>query len=175
MANKTFIPMDNLQNISVDNCENDFFSEVYTIRPSIIIGVILSSVSICIIIPVLYSIIWYEKFGSDNKRTVLNKLAGSVCWYTILLHVLIQIPELIRYCLGPLPSPFCYFHSVIKYVIAIQLMLIFDTISILRFIFIFWLKNPYRFSDDFWTVFLSLWIFSFSLMSQIVYVSLPGT
>ena len=99
MANKTFIPMDNLQNISVDNCENDFFSEVYTIRPSIIIGVILSSVSICIIIPVLYSIIWYEKFGSDNKRTVLDKLAGSVCWYTILLHVLVQIPELIRYCL----------------------------------------------------------------------------
>ena len=166
--------MNNSINTSMDNHANEFFSEVYKIRPSIIIGVIITSVSICILIPVLYSIIWYEKFGSDKKRTVLNKLAGSVCWCTILVHVLVQIPELIRFCFGPFPTFICYLQLVFKNTLATQLMLIFDTISILKYIFIFWLKNPYNFCDDFWTVFLNLWMFAFSLMSQIIFANLPG-
>ena len=167
--------MDNVHNISVDTYEEDFFSGLYKIRPSENIGVTLPLMSICILIPVLYSIIWYEKFGSDKKRTVLNKLVGSVCWYTIVVYMVVQIPELIRYCYGPLPTFLCYLHLIIKSTLAIQLMLIFDAISILRYIFIFWLKNPFNFSDDFWNVFINLWIFSFSLMSQIVFVILPGT
>ena len=174
MANQTLFLIDDSHNISKDNCANDFFCELYKIRPSIIIGEIFVFLSTCILIPTLYSIIQYEKFGSDNKRTVLNKLAASICWCAILIEILVQIPEWIRYCFGPLSSFFCYLHLVIKNTLAIQLMLLFDAISILRYIFIFWLKNPYSFCDDFWTVFLNLWMFSFSLMSEIIFVILPG-
>ena len=175
MENQTVFGMDNLHNISADTYEEDFFPGLYKLRPSVIIGLFLTLISICVLIPVLYSIIWYEKFGSDKKRTVLNKLVGSVCWYTIVVYMVVQIPELIRYCYGPLPTFLCYLHLIIKSTLAIQLMLIFDAISILRYIFIFWLKNPYNFSDDFWNVFINLWISSFSLMTQIVFVILPGT
>ena len=174
MANQTLFLIDDSHNISKDNCANDFFCELYKIRPSIIIGEIFVFLSTCILIPTLYSIIQYEKFGSDNKRTVLNKLAASICWCAILIEILVQIPEWIRYCFGPLPSFFCYLHLVFTNTLAIQVMLIFDAISILRYIFIFWLKNPYSFWDDFWTVFLNLWMFSFSLMSEIIFVILPG-
>ena len=162
------------QNISLGSCPNDFFIELYKFRPSITIAVILTYSSICILIPILYSIIWYEKFGSDKKRTVLNKLVSSVCWCTIVYYTLIQVPELFRIWFGPFPALFCNFQLVIKNALAIQLLLTFDTMSILRYIFIFWLKNPYGFCDDFWTTYLNLWMFSFSLISQTVSVILPG-
>ena len=174
MPNQTVFSLIYSHSISMDNHTNDFFAEVYKIRPSIIIGEILVFLSTCLLIPIFCSIIWYEKFGSDNKRTVLNKLAASICWCAILIEILVQIPEWIRYCFGPLPSFFCYLHLVFTNTLAIQVMLIFDAISILRYIFIFWLKNPYSFCDDFWTVFLNLWMFSFSLMSEIIFVILPG-
>ena len=166
--------MNSSHNISLDNCENDFFSELYKIRPVAIIIEIFTFLSIGLLIPILYSIIWYEKFGSDKKRTVLDKLVGSVCWCIIVFYTLIQIPELFRIWFGPFPTLLCNLQLVIKNGLAIQLLLTFDTISILRYIFIFWLKNPYSFCDDFWTTFLNLWMFSFSLISQIVFVILPG-
>jgi hypothetical protein len=174
MADQTVLTMNNSDNNSLDNCANDFFTELYKIQPAVIIGLVLAFLSICIIIPIFYSIIWYEKFGSDKKRTVLNKLVGSVCWCIIFAYVFIQIPELIRYCFGPLPTFVCYLNLVIKNTLSIQLMLTFDAISILRYIFIFWLKNPYSFCDDFWTIFLNLWMFSLALISQIAFAILPG-
>ena len=38
-----------------------------------------------------------------------------------------------------------------------------------RYAFIFWLKNPAAFSDDFWCWFISLWINGFSVLVQFVW------
>ena len=154
--------------------KSDYFLDLFENRPSKIIAVTSSVVLNMIYLPILYSIIWYEKFGSDKKRTVLNKLVSSICWSSICYAFFCQIPLLIRYCKGPLPLWMCYFHIIVSNTITIQLMLFSDAITVLRYLFIFWLKNPSGFWDDFWTSYLNKWIFMFGLVSQIIHVILPG-
>jgi hypothetical protein len=43
-----------------------------------------------------------------------------------------------------------------------------------KYIFIFWLKDPFNFQDDFWYLFANLWVIIFSVTSQFVYLYLPG-
>jgi hypothetical protein len=40
-------------------------------------------------------------------------------------------------------------------------------IMLIRYIFIFWLKNPAGFRDDFWSLFLKVWVTIFSWISVI--------
>ena len=53
-------------------------------------------------------------------------------------------------------------------------ILLFDSIIIVRYIFIVWLKNPTVLQDDFWSLFINLWIFGFCIISQIVFILMPG-
>jgi len=39
----------------------------------------------------LYSIIWFERFGSDKKRTLLNMLFSMICWTCIGFCLCIQV------------------------------------------------------------------------------------
>ena len=174
MAYKTVLSID-IQDNSTNTSTNDYFSQLFENRSSKIIGVILTWLSICVYIPLLYSIIYYEKFGSDKKRTVLNKLVSSICWCGIYYNLLSQVPEMICYCFGPLPPFICYLHFVIKNIIAIQVILFYDSITILRYLFIFWLKNPSNFCDNFWTTYLNFWITTFATISQVVHTLIPGT
>ena len=45
---------------------------------------------------------------------------------------------------------------------------------IVRYVFIFWLKNPACLLDDFWNWFLSVWIVGFSAVTQFVFMLQPG-
>ena len=45
-------------------------------------------------------------------------------------------------------------------------LLFFDAIIIVRYMYIFVLKNPAAFHDDFWYSFINIWIKSFSLIFQ---------
>jgi hypothetical protein len=83
-------------------------------------------------------------------------------------------PDMIRYFSRPFNQSVCFILLTIKTTIAMQVFLFFDTINISSYVFIFWLKNPLNFQDDFWSTFVNLWIISFSLISQFVYVFLPG-
>ena len=47
-------------------------------------------------------------------------------------------------------------------------------INIIRYIFIFWLKNPVAFKDDFWNVFLNIWIIGFAICTQVMVFMTPG-
>jgi hypothetical protein len=49
-----------------------------------------------------------------------------------------------------------------------------DAVTSARFLFIFHLKNPARFHDDFWHLFINTWIVGFGVISQFVFVYLPG-
>ncbi len=43
-----------------------------------------------------------------------------------------------------------------------------------RYIFIFWLKNPAAFHNDFWSLFISMWVVAFSWVSQVVFDVMLG-
>ena len=50
--------------------------------------------------------------------------------------------------------------------IFLEVLLFFDAVAIARYFYIFRLKNPAAFNDDFWSWFFNLWIKSFALLSQ---------
>jgi hypothetical protein len=56
----------------------------------------------------------------------------------------------------------------------VQAFLFFNASNMVRYLFIFWLKDPFNFQDDFWYLFANLWVVTFSLSSQFVYLYLPG-
>ena len=58
--------------------------------------------------PLLFAIIWFERFGSDKKRTILNMFVNMNCWNCIALVILGLLPEIAIYSTGPLPPIFCY-------------------------------------------------------------------
>ena len=68
----------------------------------------------------------------------------------------------------------CLIELVFKNAIVTQMMLFLDGMILIRYIFIFWMKNPAGFRDDFWEAFVSLWIVGFAMISQFVFVFMPG-
>ena len=69
---------------------------------------------------------------------------------------------------GPLPPELCKLTLYMKNTIAIQLMLFFDVMLLTKYLAVFWLKNPFGFQDDFWSLFINIWIPSFSHLLQFV-------
>ncbi len=88
--------------------------------------------------------------------------------------VLVQIPELMRYIFGPLPIVVCIFHLWIKNVTFLIAMLFYDGILLTNYLFIFWLKNPSAFKDDFWNNFFNKWVICFGTVSQLIFLMMPG-
>ena len=62
-------------------------------------AIILSILLSLIVLPSLYGIIWFERFGTDSKRTLLNQLIASICWCLIISIICLQFPMTIRFIL----------------------------------------------------------------------------
>ena len=43
-----------------------------------------------------YGIIWFERFGTDSKRILINQLFSSMCWYFIVSILCLQFPITVR-------------------------------------------------------------------------------
>jgi len=56
------------------------FSQLFENNPSKIFSISLTVILVVILTFGNFGIVWYEKFGSDKKRTLINKLFASVCW-----------------------------------------------------------------------------------------------
>ena len=57
------------------------FIQLFENSPSKIVSVIVTVILVVFLTFGNFGIIWYEKFGSDKKRTLINKLFASVCWW----------------------------------------------------------------------------------------------
>jgi hypothetical protein len=62
---------------------------------------IFAIVTIIVVTPLAFGIIWYEKFGSDKKRTLINKLFSSFCFGIIAWNLIIQTFTVVRFIHGP--------------------------------------------------------------------------
>ncbi len=58
------------------------------------ICVSLSVLIMVILLPLIYGVIWFERFGSDKKRTLINMLVSSACWTVILCGIMLQVPKM---------------------------------------------------------------------------------
>jgi hypothetical protein len=154
--------------------ENDFFGPVYELEPLKIILGFLSISFVILLVPLLVSIIWFDWYGSDQKRIFINRLVSSIAFCFFAQLILIQIPEIMRYMTGPLPNWFCFWHYALKNTIAIQEILYFGIIAVVRYLFIFSIRNPATFQDEFWNFFINIQVVSFGFLSQVIFACLPG-
>jgi hypothetical protein len=157
-----------------DEADGDFFKGLFENRPTKIISALFSALFAIIILPLLYTIVWFEKNGSNQKRTLLDKLVSTVCWTCIGWYLIIQNIDLIRYFSGPLSDGLCIFQLYFKNAIFCQFIFIFAAIAVARYVFIFHLKNPAAFNDDFWSWFINIWTIFSSVFLQIFMALLPG-
>ena len=150
-----------------------FFCEAFQHQTSKTVIIVLSVITSLTDIGLLYGAIWYERFGSDNYRTLINRLFSSLCWSGIVA-LLIGWTDVGRHIIGPFPDVPCYFQIVMKDSIKTAILLFFDAIALSRYIFIYWMKNPTALNDDFWNLFVNLWIILGSILINITFAMMPG-
>ena len=90
-------------------------------------------------------------------------------WVNNLVTLINDITHSQRIFIGPLPHFFCFFKTIIRSCFVTQLFLYIDAISVIKYIFIFWLKNPAAFRDEFWIIFINAWIKGFGFIYNFVW------
>ena len=117
-----------------------------------------------------YGIIWYERFGTDYKRTLTNKITTLICWNGLFDIPIVTLTNIAIYFFGPLNDKHCFLFLVFRNIIKSNIFLFLDAIIITRYIFIFWLKNPASVNDGFWSALIGfLTILFSSLLNLTVY------
>ena len=146
----------------------DFFGEMYSDSnlKKLTIGIFFSGLIIGVISEI--GIIWYERNGDHNYRTVLNQLFSTVSLVTISYLVLVYIPDGIRYLHGPLPATFCDIHNFLKNFFGCCFILLFDCIVCLRYIFIFKWGKVSVFDENLVASFLQISIMALSFWMALV-------
>jgi len=154
--------------------KNDFFALAFQNGPLKSCTLTITIFCLLILIPTGYGIIWFEHYGSDKKRTLINRLFSSLCWTSLQYYVLVFPLEIARYTYGPLPDIICLIHLIHKNAYSVQLSLFGNAVTLSHYLFVFYLKNPSEFQDEFWHTFINIWIVSFGFLSQFTYMYLPG-
>jgi hypothetical protein len=121
-----------------------------------------------------YSFIWYERFGVDAKRTILNLIFSLLTWTGIEFIILVTFLEWVRFVSGPMPHFPCWLHLTVKNTLAAKLMFFQTGLIISRYACIFWMKNPSACNDEFWCCFINRWVNIFSFLPHFVFAYLPG-
>ena len=157
-----------------NSAENQFFEKLYTPDWSMALGVLTSLINIIVLTPMSYSVIWYERFGSNHPRTVLNQLVSSMCW-NIIFQNLINFPlEILLTIFGPFSEGFCLFHMTLKHGALFHILMMMFSMTSAKYLSIFVLKNPGGVKSEFWVLFINIVTIFASLITQSVYLICPG-
>ena len=134
----------------------DFFEELYLDTNLKRITIIFFFVGIFFGVVFESGIIWYERNGDHNYRTVLNQLFSTLSWFVICYTFLVHIPEGIRFLIGPLNLTWCGIHTFLKNFMVCCFLLASDSIVCLRYLLIFKWTRISIFDDNFLATFLQL-------------------
>jgi hypothetical protein len=164
-----------LQTFNCSLGNSSIYEGLYEIRFSKLIGIFISIANIVILCPTIYFVIWYEKFGSnDNFRSLVNQFVSSGCWTALIYNILVQTTEIGIALIGSVGKTFCYLHTLVKIALVIQYTWQATSISFVKYLYIFVLKNPSGQNDDFWCFFINMSIAFLAILSQFVFLNMPG-
>ena len=149
--------------------QEDFFAFILINTPIKIFSIVTSSICIVLVLLLCYGIIWYNINSSDRNHTLLNRLASSLCFVLAEMFITIQFTEIIREMFGPMSKVFCTMKSIARPMYISQSLLYLDAMAITKYLFIFVLKNPAAFKEDFWIIIINIWIKSASLIGNLVW------
>ena len=150
----------------------DFFSGVFEKDGVRIALIAISAITSLFLIPFVTGVVMFECLNSDQR--IISRLVSSLATSYVTYLIFVQIPDIVRFIFGPLSENFCFCHYLLKSTLSLQHILIFDAIAVVRYIFIFWMKNPTSFQDGFWNLFINIFILIFSVTSQFIFIFLPG-
>ena len=125
----------------MDLTNDDFFGGLYddTLQKRITISIFFIGAFVGLVSEM--GIIWYERHGNHQYRTVINQLFATISWLVVGYILFVYIPDGIRYLIGPLNATFCDIHHFLKNFFWSCTILTLDCIIALRYIFIFkWTK-----------------------------------
>lgn len=57
----------------------------------------------------MYAIVWYERFGADQKRILTNKLVSMICWNGIIGVQTYFVLDFIMFVFAPFTTSTCLF------------------------------------------------------------------
>jgi len=135
---------------------------------------ILSIAGIAASIYMLVDIIRSRKSLPDSSKTLITMLVSSLQWSIVEYLGFVTTTDILRYFYGPLSHNICLLKTTVTPALVIQMLLFTTAILLTRFIFIALMKNPGAVDDQFWTIFLNIWIRLVSYTSQIVSLFSPG-
>ena len=123
--------------------------------------------------PILCIIIKYEK--NLHYRTLINQMVSSVMWNALLYNIVMPPLTLLFNIITPINSPVvCRIYFLVHSIITDHVVFLADAMIVIKYIFIFHLKNPTAVQDDFWKFWINLWTYIFCLLTGIVYNTIPG-
>jgi hypothetical protein len=97
-----------------------------------------------------YFIIWYDRFGTDYNRTFINRLVALTCRYGLEYTYFIVLTDALRFLTGPMPETVCFAKTILRSSYVTSTMICYNMIAVTKYLFIFRLKNPAAFKEDFW-------------------------
>ena len=161
-------------NSTVLSKNETIFQEFYSFNVFHIFGLAVSLINVFAVTPLMSLIIWFQQFGTNHNRTLINQFVTSTCCCGMAFNLVGQIPEILIGIFGPFHETFCSFHIIIKNVIVAQFVVLLTGISVVKFIYIFVTKNPSGQNDDFICFFVNLSCGLNSLLYQFVLHFMPG-
>ena len=115
----------------------------------------ISFLTIILTSPFLLGIIWYERNGRDIQRTLIDRLSSSSCIHLLIIYLFHQLPYIIVFTLNYSFNPItCAVQALLGNVLLSHAMVQINLILLVRFVYIFVLKNPGLIDDSFFHCFL---------------------
>jgi len=99
---------------------------------------------------------------------------SSICWYQIGFIVIIDFITAVHVFKGPNNSFVCSLEVIFLNVIGMQAVFLLDIIAVTKYIFVNRIKNAVAVDESFFQYFINISTFSFSLISQSIYMWMPG-
>ena len=152
----------------------NMFEQIYALNWSMKLGLVLSFFNFLFFTPLFYAIAWYERYGTNQNRTLLNQLVSSICWVTIVQNCTILPQDIIVNLLGPFTLGYCTVLQVCRNSLLLNILFLITFITMVKYVFIFVLSNPAGFHSEIWCLFINMFSAGFSFLAQAVYMIMPG-
>jgi hypothetical protein len=99
---------------------------------------------------------------------------ASICGYGIVYNLIGEVSDIILFTSGPFEAWFCRAERFVYNVVLFQWTFLQLGIALMRYIYIFVLKNPAQLQKEFWCLFINLATLLSSIIFELVYQMQPG-
>jgi hypothetical protein len=102
-----------------------------------LISLTASSLLTILCIPLFYAFVWFEHFGSDKRRTLINQLVSYIWKIVIFYLVVVRFCDAVNSIMGLFSEQVCFILWIIKGACTAAVLTTVNVIMLTRYIFIF--------------------------------------